>query len=203
MYAVIKTGGKQYRVKEGDILAVERVPAEPGHPYDFEQVLLIELADKIILGTPFIPAAVVRATAIENFKDEKVLVFKKKRKKQYRRTKGHRQLLTRVRVDEIVPDKAQAPERKPVAPLPAPAPKPKPAPAVVPAEKAAAVEPKKAAKKPAPAAKKPEKHEKPVKHERPQRHEKPAVKPHKAEKPKAEKRAPAHRPEGKTKKPSR
>jgi large subunit ribosomal protein L21 len=198
MYAVIKTGGKQYRVKEGDILAVEKVPSEPGHPVDFSQVLLIELADKVVLGTPFIAGAVVRSTAIENFKDEKVIVFKKKRKKQYRRTKGHRQAMTRVRIDEIVPDVAQAPERKPVAPIVKPA--PKPAPAAVPEEKP--VEAKKAPKK-APAhapAKKVEKHEK---HER---HEKPAAKPAKpvkAERAKPEKKAPAHRPAVHPKKPSK
>ena len=192
MYAVIKTGGKQYRVKEGDILAVEKVPSEPGNPVDFNQVLLIELADKVILGTPFISAAVVRATAVENFKDEKVIVFKKKRKKQYRRTKGHRQQMTRVRIDEIVPDVAQAPERKPVAPIVKPAPKPKPAPAVVAEEKP--VEAKKAPK-PSPAhapAKKAEKHEKP------------AAKPVKAEKAaKPEKKAPAHKPAAHPKKPSK
>ncbi len=193
MYAVIKTGGKQYRVKEGDILAVEKIPAEPGKPVDFEQVLLIELADKVILGTPFISGAAVRATAVENFKDEKVIVFKKKRKKQYRRTKGHRQQMTRVRIDEIVPDVAQAPERKPVAPIVKPQPKPKPA--AVPEEKP--VEAKKAPKAAhahAP-AKKAEKHEKPA--------AKPA-KPVKAEKAaKPEKKAPAHKPAVHTKKPSK
>lgn len=194
MYAVIKSGGKQYRIKEGDILAVEKLPVESGRPHDFEQVLLIELADKILLGTPFISAAVVRATVIEDFKDEKVLVFKKKRKKQYRRTRGHRQLLTRVRIDEIVPDKALAPERKPVAPVEKPAPKPKPAPVVVPA---APAEGKKAPKKAAPPAKAPEKHEK---------HEKKAakpVKPAKAEKPKPEKKAAGHKTAAKPKKTSK
>jgi large subunit ribosomal protein L21 len=140
MYAVIKTGGKQYRVKEGDVLAVEKLTVEAGHAYDFDQVMLIETDDKVLLGMPFIPGAEVRATAIETFKDDKIIVFKKKRKKQYRRTKGHRQQLTRVRIDEIVPDKSQAPERKPVAPVakPAPAPAPAPAPTPAPAEKKAA-----------------------------------------------------------------
>ncbi len=201
MYAVIKTGGKQYRVKEGDVLAVEKIPAEPGHPVDFSQVLLVELADKVVLGTPFISGAVVRATAIENFKDEKIIVFKKKRKKQYRRTKGHRQQMTRVRIDEIVPDVALAPERKPVAPIVKPAPKPAPAAAAVEKPVEAAKAPKKAPAHHAPAhhapAKKVEKHEK---HEK---HEKPAGKPAKAEKAKLEKKAPAHKPAVHQKKPSK
>jgi large subunit ribosomal protein L21 len=191
MYAVIKTGGKQYRVKEGDVLAVEKLPVESGRPYDFDQVLLIELADKVLLGTPFVSNAVVRATALENFKDEKVIVFKKKRKKQYRRTRGHRQLQTRVRVDEIVPDKAQAPERRPVAPVEKPAAPQKPAPVMVPAERPAHAEVKKAPKKPAPAAKAPEKHEKK------------AAKPAKVEAPKHAKKPAEHKPAAKPKKTSK
>jgi len=194
MYAVIKTGGKQYRVKEGDVLIVEKIPAETGHPVDFDQVLLIEQEDKILLGTPFLAGAVVRATAIEGFKGDKVIIFKKKRKKQYRRTKGHRQQLLRVRIDEIVPDVSLAPERKPVAPVVKPAPKhvqaPKRVPKRVPAPKAAPAEEKKADKKPAPAAKHPEKP--PVKHKaeaKPAAHPKPA----KAEKPKEKKAEKDHK----------
>lgn len=155
MYAVIKTGGKQYRVKEGDVLDVERIPFEAGRPVDFDQVLLIENEDKILLGMPFIAGAVVRATAVEGFKGDKVIVFKKKRKKQYRRTKGHRQQLLRVRIDEIVPDVSLAPERKPVKPIEKPAPKRAPAPK--PKLEAAPAEVKKGAHKPAPAPKKAEK----------------------------------------------
>ena len=190
MYAVIKTGGKQYRVKEGDVLAVEKIPAETGHPVDFDQVLLIEKEDKVLLGTPFLAGAVVRATAIEGFKGDKVIVFKKKRKKQYRRTKGHRQQLVRVRIDEIVPDVSLAPERKPVAPVVKPAPKHAQAPKRVPAPKAAPAAEKKEAKKPAPAAKHPEKA--PVKHKletKPAAHPKPA----KAEKPNARKAEKDHK----------
>jgi len=188
MYAVIKTGGKQYRVKEGDVLAVEKVPFEAGHPVDFDQVLLIENEDKILLGTPFIAGAVVRATAVEGFKGDKVIVFKKKRKKQYRRTKGHRQQLLRVRIDEIVPDVSLAPERKPVKPIEKPAPRRAPAPK--PKVEAAPAEEKKGARKPAPASKKAEKHEA----------HKPAAKHDKAEKPKEkhfekEKKHESHKPE--------
>ena len=183
MHAVIKTGGKQYRVKEGDVLAVEKIPGPAGHPLDFDRVLLIEDGDKILIGTPFLPGAVVRATAVETFKDEKIIVFKKKRKKQYRRTKGHRQQMTRVRIDEIVADKALSPERKPVKPVEPRVVKPAPRPEPKKVEKAAPVEAKKAPKKPAPVVKKPEKHEKPAKH---------AAKPAKAEKHKPEKKSATH-----------
>lgn len=195
MYAVIKTGGKQYRVKEGDVLAVERVPFEAGRPVDFDQVLLIENEDKILLGTPIIAGAVVRATAVEGFKDKKVIVFKKKRKKQYRRTKGHRQQLLRVRIDEIVPDVSLAPERKPVKPIEKKAPKPAPAPK--PKVEAAPAEVKKGAKKSAPAPKKAEKPAKPPKAEKPK--DKHAEKEKKHEVHKHE----VHKPVSKPKKPSK
>jgi len=190
MYAVIKTGGKQYRVKEGDVLAVERIPFEAGHPVDFDQVLLIEKEDTILLGTPFIAGAVVRATAVEGFKGDKVIVFKKKRKKQYRRTKGHRQQFVRVRIDEIVPDVSLAPERKPVKPIEKRVPKPAPVPK--PKVEAAPTEVTKGAKKAAHAPKKAEKPAKPAKAEK--------FKEKKAEK---EKKPAAHKPAAKPKKTSK
>lgn len=104
MFAIIKTGGKQYRVQEGDILSVEKVPAGASQKVFFNQVLLVADDNETMIGTPFIEKASVRAKVIEDFKDKKVLVFKKKRRKQYRRTRGHRQELTRVRIERIVPD---------------------------------------------------------------------------------------------------
>lgn len=104
MFAIIKTGGKQYRVQEGDILSVERVAAGANQRVFFNQVLLLAADQETMIGTPFIEKAAVRAKVIEDFKDKKVLVFKKKRRKQYRRTRGHRQELTRVRIDRIIPD---------------------------------------------------------------------------------------------------
>lgn len=159
MYAVILTGGKQYRVKEGDVLSVEKLALEPGRKAHFDRVLLIEDGDKVLVGTPVLDDAMVLGLVLENFKDEKVLVFKKKRRKQYRRTKGHRQQLTKVRITRITPDRttitaADLAEEKPVpVETPAPAPKPKkaapaPAPAAAPAKGKA----KPAAKKPAPKA---------------------------------------------------
>ena len=159
MYAVILTGGKQYRVKEGDVLAIEKLDLEPGRKAQFDRVLLIEDGEAVQVGTPVLDDAMVLGLVLENFKDEKVLVFKKKRRKQYRRTKGHRQQLTKVRITRITADRttitaADLAEEKP-APVekPAPAPKPKkavpaPAPAAAPAKGKA----KPAAKKAAPKA---------------------------------------------------
>ncbi len=104
MFAIIKTGGKQYKVQEGDVLAVERVPAGASQRIFFNQVLLIADDKETVIGMPVVEKAAVRARIMEDFKDAKVLVFKKKRRKQYRRTRGHRQELTRVRIERIIPD---------------------------------------------------------------------------------------------------
>ncbi|TRZ87782.1 50S ribosomal protein L21 [bacterium] len=110
MYAVIKTGGKQYRVKEGDLLEIEKLGAEKGQKINFDQVFLIEDEGRVLVGTPVVENAVVRAEVVENYKGDKVLIFKKKRRKQYRRTKGHRQELTKVRIEKIHPDTKLVPE---------------------------------------------------------------------------------------------
>jgi len=109
MFAVIKTGGKQYVVKEGDVLRVEKLNAEAGQKVLFDQVLLIEDGDQTLIGTPVLGAAVVKAEIVRNFKDDKILVFKKKRRKQYRRTRGHRQPLTEVKIEKIYADKTVVP----------------------------------------------------------------------------------------------
>jgi large subunit ribosomal protein L21 len=153
MYAVILTGGKQYRVKEGDVLSVEKLDVENGRKVGFERVLLIEDGESVLVGTPVLESALVRAEVIETYKDEKVLVFKKKRRKQFRRTRGHRQQLTRVRVDGIYADKSAAPAEEVPEETPRPA-----VPEKAPEAKPAAQAPEKAAaepKKPAPKAKKP------------------------------------------------
>jgi large subunit ribosomal protein L21 len=155
MYAVIVTGGKQYRVKEGDVLSVEKLDLAPGRKAQFDRVLLIEEGGTVLMGTPYLDSAMVLALVLENFKDEKVLVFKKKRRKQFRRTRGHRQPLTKIRITRVAPDRSRLTaedlaEEKP-APVEAPAPKAKPkaaAPAAEPA-KAPAKAPKKEAAKPA------------------------------------------------------
>ena len=163
MYAVIVTGGKQYRVKEGDVLSVEKLNIDPGRKAQFDRVLLIEDGDDLQVGTPVLDNAMVLALVLENYKDEKVLVFKKKRRKQYRRTRGHRQPLTKIRIVRIATDRTLitavdlaeeklAPVEKPVpAAKPkaaAPAPQPEKAPAKAKAPKKEAAKPK-AVKKPA------------------------------------------------------
>ena len=104
MFAVIRTGGKQYRVAPNDIIEIEKIAGEPGD--------IVELADVILLGgeggpktgTPTIAGASVAAEVIEQKRGDKIIVFKKKRRQGYRRTAGHRQLLTSVRITEILTD---------------------------------------------------------------------------------------------------
>ena len=102
MFAVIKTGGKQFRVQVGDILDVEKLDLDEGHKVTFDNVLLVEHNKDTLIGTPVVEKAQVVGEVMENFKDKKVLVFKKKRRKQYRKTSGHRQLLTRVKIEKII-----------------------------------------------------------------------------------------------------
>ena len=147
MFAVIKTGGKQYVVKEGDLLDVEKLGLEAGRKILFEHVLLIDDGANTQIGTPLIPNAVVKADVVEAFKDDKILVFKKKRRKQFRRTRGHRQQLTKVKIEKIFPDRTLvAPEELSVETV---ALEPKPAPSETPAPKRKA--PAKAAETKAPA----------------------------------------------------
>ncbi len=113
MFAVIKTGGKQYKAQEGDILQIEKIDYKKGQKVTFNRVLLVEDSGKTLIGTPYVEDAAVNGVVLENFKDKKVIVFKKKRRKGYRRTRGHRQELTRIRIEEIVTGKpAAAVEKK-------------------------------------------------------------------------------------------
>src|SRR6185503_17647599 len=99
MYAVIKTGGKQYRVQPGDLLVVEKLDGEAGAEVAFDQVLMLGgEGGELAVGAPTIAGAVVRATLIETRKGDKVKVFKKKRRQGYRRTHGHRQFESVLRV---------------------------------------------------------------------------------------------------------
>lgn len=101
MYAVIETGGKQYRVAPGDTLQVERLEAQAGQPFTFDRVLLVENNGRYSVGTPTVANASIVADVVEHLRGEKKLTFKLKRRKGYRRTIGHRQELTRVRISEI------------------------------------------------------------------------------------------------------
>ena len=101
MYAVIKTGGKQYRVKPGDVLVVEKLAGEPGETVAFDQVLMLGEGEAVTVGAPLVADAAVSATFIETRKGEKVKIFKKIRRQGYRRTRGHRQFESVLRVTAI------------------------------------------------------------------------------------------------------
>ena len=101
MYAVIKSGGKQYRVAPGQTIRLEKMAGEPGSRVQLGDVLLVENDGTLQSGTPLLANAKVEATVLEHDRAKKVIVFKKKRKKQYRRTRGHRQSYTAVRIESI------------------------------------------------------------------------------------------------------
>ena len=101
MYAIIEAGGKQYRVSEGDLIDVERRSGEVGQAIDFQDVLLIGDQETIHVGKPVLAGARVVGTIAEQGKAAKIIVFKFKRRKKYRKKQGHRQLFTRVRIDQI------------------------------------------------------------------------------------------------------
>ena len=100
MYAVIKTGGKQYKVSEGDLVKVEKIDGEVGETIEIDQVLMVGGAE-VKLGTPLVPGAKVKAQIVGQEKDKKILVFKSKRRKGYRKKFGHRQQITRLKVAAI------------------------------------------------------------------------------------------------------
>jgi len=101
MYAVVKTGGKQYKVAQGDIIEVEKLEVEAGKVIDLNEVLLVGEASNVKVGTPMLAGASVKAEVLNQKKGDKVIVFKKKRRHNYRRTKGHRQNLTVLKITEI------------------------------------------------------------------------------------------------------
>ena len=100
MYAVIKTGGKQYKVSEGDLLKVEKIDGAVGETVELDQVLMVGGAE-VKLGTPLVPGAKVKAQIVAQEKDKKILVFKSKQRKGYRKKYGHRQPITRLKVAAI------------------------------------------------------------------------------------------------------
>ena len=102
MYAVVKTGGKQYRVAKDDVLTIEKLDGEAGAVIELQEVLAMDDGKGLTIGTPMIDGARVAATVLEQKKSDKVLIFKKKRRKNYRRTKGHRQQVTVIRISDIL-----------------------------------------------------------------------------------------------------
>lgn len=101
MLAVVKIGGHQYKVKENDKIFVQKLDAEPGNKIKFESVLLLKDDGKIHIGNPYVSGAFVEATVLEHVKGEKIIVFKKKRRKGYKVTKGHRQNYTQIEINKI------------------------------------------------------------------------------------------------------
>ncbi len=107
MYAIIKSGSRQYRVTPNSVIEVFRLALEEGGKFETDQVLLVHDEKKgVSIGTPFVEGATVKGTLVENFRGKKIIVFKQKRRKGYKRTRGHRQELSRVRIDNIQVKKA-------------------------------------------------------------------------------------------------
>lgn len=102
MYAVVETGGKQYRVQEGDIVFVEKIDIEEGEKIDLSKVLLVSKEDDLIVGKPYVEGAKVEATVLEQGKAKKIIIFKYKAKKNYRKKQGHRQPYTKLKIEKIV-----------------------------------------------------------------------------------------------------
>lgn len=101
MYAVIETGGKQYKVSEGDTIFIEKLGVEESETVTFDKVLIIGNDENVTIGTPTVEGAFVEAKVVKNGKAKKIYVFKMKRKKNYRRKKGHRQPFTKVEISKI------------------------------------------------------------------------------------------------------
>lgn len=100
MYAVVKTGGKQYKVSAGDILRIEKLEGSVGDTVELNEVLMVG-GEKVAIGTPLLPSASVIGKIVEQGKDKKVLVFKHKRRKNYRKLNGHRQPRTVLQIEKI------------------------------------------------------------------------------------------------------
>ena len=123
MFAVIKTGGKQYKVAAEDVITVEKVKGEPGDIVEFAEVLMLG-GDPVVLGSPVVAGASVAGEVVEQTRGAKVIAFKKRRRKNSRRKRGHRQEFTLLRITEILTEGKKASTTPPPRPKKAPAPKP-------------------------------------------------------------------------------
>lgn len=121
MFAIIKTGGKQYKVAANDIIKVEKLVGESGDSIEFTDVLMMGEGNAVKIGTPFVTKAKVCGTVLDQIRDDKVIIFKKNRRHNYRRKNGHRQSLTVVQITELLPEggtpkketsSAKVPEKK-------------------------------------------------------------------------------------------
>jgi large subunit ribosomal protein L21 len=109
MYAVIETGGKQYKVQEGDVITIEKLKASVGDKVVFDKVLLMSDGENVKVGTPVIKEAKVYGSVIENGKGKKIIIFKYKAKKDYRKKQGHRQPYTMVKIESLSSDGTSSP----------------------------------------------------------------------------------------------
>ena len=108
MYAVVNTGGKQYKVQQGQVLRVEKIPGDVGSPVTFDRVLMFSDGENVSIGQPVLDDVAVEGHIVEQGKAKKIIVFKYKRRKRYRRKKGHRQEFTAVQIDNIMAHAAEA-----------------------------------------------------------------------------------------------
>ena len=112
MYAVVNSGGKQYKVQQGQILRIEKIPGDVGKPVTFDRVLMFSDGENVSIGQPALKDIAVEGHIVEQGKAKKIIVFKYKRRKRYRRKKGHRQDFTAVRIDNIKANAQKKPETK-------------------------------------------------------------------------------------------
>jgi len=117
MYAVVKTGGKQYRVAKNDVIVVEKLAAESGASVELDQVLMLDDGKETLIGTPLVDGARVAATVLDQARGDKIIIFKKKRRKDYKRTKGHRQYVTILRITDILAKGQKASPARQAAPV--------------------------------------------------------------------------------------
>ena len=112
MYAVVNSGGKQYKVQQGQVLRVEKIPGDVGSPVTFERVLMFSDGENVSIGQPALEDVAVEGHIVEQGKAKKIIVFKYKKRKRYRRKKGHRQEFTAVMIDDIKPKAQKSSETK-------------------------------------------------------------------------------------------
>ena len=115
MYALVKTGGKQYRVKRDDTILVERIAAEEGAEVILNDIVMLGDGDNIKVGTPKLEGAAVSATVMRQTRGPKIIIFRRKRRKNHRRTQGHRQNLTLLKINDIAEDAKKLVPAKPIA----------------------------------------------------------------------------------------
>ena len=115
MYALVKTGGKQYRVAEDDTILVERIAADEGAEVILNDIVMLADGDKVTIGTPKVEGAAVSATVMRQTRGPKIIIFRRKRRKNHRRTQGHRQDLTLLKINDIAEDAKKLAPVKPAA----------------------------------------------------------------------------------------